>query len=278
MTPYISKWPYNKEKVLCFTWDDANYTHLYMALIFKCFGIRETHFLNTNQLLNHHGFYHYLYKLIKPLGIDIGSHTQNHVVVTEIDEKTLRKELENSRQDIIDHFGIIPSTFSHPTSSYNERTDQIIHEYFLDSRYSVDKENDPRYKFLRVRTKYTPDFYKNELDKFDSSHIYIYGGHGLDGCGYEPMSWRTLWSILKYVKKKYSKRYWIPTFSELSMYLRIREIGINLDVKDGYVEIDKTHIQDILNKYPNTPAFITVVLDKDKYKTIDLQKTNKIEL
>lgn len=280
MTPYISKWPYNKEKVLCFTWDDANYTHLYMALIFKCFGIRETHFLNTNQLSIHHGFYHYLYKLIKPLGIDIGSHTRNHVVVTEIDEKTLRKELENSRQDIIDHFGIIPSTFSHPTSSYNERTDQIIHEYFLDSRYSVDKENDPRYKFLRVRTKYTPDFYKNELDKFDSSHtyIYIYGGHGLDGYGYEPMSWRTLWSILKYVKKKYSKRYWIPTFSELSMYLRIRDIGINLDVKDGYVEIDKTHIQDILNKYPNTPAFITVVLDKDKYKTIDLQKTNKIEL
>ena len=29
------------------------------------FGIRETHFLNTNQLSIHHGFYHYLYKLIK---------------------------------------------------------------------------------------------------------------------------------------------------------------------------------------------------------------------
>ena len=280
MQPYITNWPYNKEKVICFTWDDANYTHFYMALIFKWFGIRETHFLNTQQLSLHHGFYHYLYNIIKPLGIDIGSHTQNHVVVTEVDEDTLRKELAYSKQDIIKHFGIVPSTFSHPTSSYSKPTDKIIHEYFIDSRYSIEKEADRRYEFIRVRKRYTPEFYKNELDKFDAStkDIYIYGGHGLDGYGYEPMSWKTLWSILKYVKTKFSSKYWIPTFSELSMYLRIRELGVKLIEKEGYIAIDKSQIQELLDKYPNTPAIITVMIDSSKAKTIDLQRTNKIEI
>lgn len=280
MHPYITKWPYNKEKVICFTWDDANYTHAYMALIFKWFGIRETHFLNTQQLPLHYGFYHYLYNIIKPLGIDIGSHTQNHVVVTEIDEETLRKELVNSKKDIIDHFGIVPSTFSHPTSSYDISTDKIIQEYFLDSRYSIEKESDTRYEFMRVRRKYTPEFYKNELDKFDASNkeIYIYGGHGLDGYGYEPMSWKTLWSILRYVKTKFSNRYWVPTFSELSMFIRIRELGVKLIEKEDCILIDKSHVQKILNKYPNTPALITVMIDSTKTKTIDLQRTNKIEI
>lgn len=280
MQPYITKWPYNKEKVICFTWDDTNYTHFYMALIFKWFGIRETHFLNTQQLSLHHGFYHCLYKIIKPLGIDIGSHTQNHVVVTEVDEETLRKELESSKQDIINHFGIVPSTFSHPTSSYSKSTDRIIHEYFIDSRYSIAKEADTRYEFMRVRRRYTPEFYKSELDKFEASNkdIYIYGGHGLDDYGYEPMSWKTLWSILKYVKAEFSNKYWIPTFSELSMFLRIRELGVKLIEKEGYIAIDKSQIQELLDKYPNTPAIITVMIDGSKTKTIDIQKTNKIKI
>lgn len=274
---YITLLPYNKKKVICFTWDDANYTHVYMALIFRTFGMHATHFLNTNELSRHHGFYKIMYRMLKPLGLDFGSHTCHHVVLPDVSLKDVEYELMQSRQDIIRYLNVVPSTFSHPTSKISIETDEIIKKIYIDSRYSVAKIHDSDYEFMYIRKNFDFEYYKKSLLNFMSSSkiYYIFGGHGLNNYGYEPISWKILWKILKLIKRNFSKDCWIPTFSELAMYQRIKN-EVSIDMIDGQLYINTDRIKDILSKFPNTSAWVTVAVGNGIYKTIDLQKTNKI--
>ena len=297
-TPTITNFPYNHEKVLVFTWDDANYTHFYMAIMFAINRLRATHFINTYELDRHHGFYHYLYRLIQPLGIEFGSHTVHHADITQISKEEVEKELKDSIEDIKKYFGVIPSVFSHPTSSYNPETDEIIKKYFLDSRYSCEKDCDSSWEFLHIRHSYTYDFYKQRIDEFAHSNktYYIYGGHGLDGYGYEPMKCTILWRLLRLLKKSYyANKFWITTFGELALYRQLVQTGgVQLALVNDKIIIDKTAVENVLSRYSDTRAILTISLpvditvhgkvlhkynkDNHQYITIDLRKTDTLKI
>jgi peptidoglycan/xylan/chitin deacetylase (PgdA/CDA1 family) len=68
-------------------------------------------------------------KLLQSLGHTIGSHTVSHpLLATMTDENELRKEIQNSREELFRLLGSYPLTISYPAGSYNAKVVELSRE------------------------------------------------------------------------------------------------------------------------------------------------------
>lgn len=68
-------------------------------------------------------------KSMQDAGHEIGSHTASHADLTTLDENGIRKELNNSKQELEKHFGPI-NDFTSPLGAYNNYTLGMINKYY----------------------------------------------------------------------------------------------------------------------------------------------------
>ena len=267
LAPYMTEWLGDKPQVVSFTWDDTTPGHEEVAEIFDRYNLKATFFIVTHQYNNWKKRFNFHrqrmkffdYKSLVGHGHEIGSHTAHHCNMINATLDSVYKECKQSSQDIFDRFGYYPTTLSHPTSHYNEKIDSIIHLHYLDSRYSTKKDEDSTIVFMHVRTARCFDDYKASLDSFAVSgkKQYVYGGHELDGLGYEPIASGTLDSLLNYVTHKYGKQFWITTFENLTMYKYLHD-NVSITNKPGVTLVNTNQIKETLEHYTHPDAIVTL--------------------
>lgn len=287
---------------LVFTWDDNVSGAESVAEVFDKYGMKTTFFVNTAAYDNwkyrvRNPFMKGMFQQIVDNGHEVGSHTRNHKVLTQASEEEIKMELYSSATDIQKLWGIVPSTMSHPTSKYNVAIDSLVHLYYLDSRYSIDKDRDSTIRYMQVRTAYDFSYYKKQLDLYFASNAnrYVFGGHQLtDYNGYEPMPETVLDSLLNYIVDKYDEDCWVTTFENMTMYGLLRD-NITVNNHNGTISIDLGAMAALLEKYPHPSASITLCfpdenldfasdglqdfwyINGDSYCTIDLRKSTKLQ-
>ena len=294
----------NKQKTIVFTWDDSAYGLEDVADIFNTHNFRTTFFINTKKVAEQpfskrHPFRRKLKNVINNVllkGHEISSHTHNHLRLGDVSNTEIEQEMSLSSKSIYDMFGYYPSTLSHPESVYSYSVDSIMHLYYLDSRYSMSKDNDSTVRYMQVRTAYSFNYYKKNIDSFINSNAdtYIFGGHQLENEGYEPMPSTILDSILNYISFKYIDYCWITTFEDMTLYNIIRD-DVIIENTPGKIVVNTTQVDDILNHFSHPHAVLTLrfigenvdfVSDgmvlyrydgQDTYCTIDLRKSNLIK-
>lgn len=286
---------------MVFTWDDNVSGAKSVAEVFDRYGMKTTFFVNTAAYDNwkyrvRNPFMKGMFQHIVDNGHEIGSHTRNHKVLTQASEEEIKMELASSASDIQKLWGIVPSTMSHPTSKYNVTIDSLVHLYYLDSRYSIDKDRDSTIRYMQVRTAYDFSYYKKQLDLYFASNAnrYVFGGHQLtDYNGYEPMPETVLDSLLNYVVDKYDEDCWVTTFENMTMYGLLRD-NITINNHNGTISIDLGSMAALLEKYPHPSASITLCFPDENldfasdglqdywfsngksYCTLDLRKSTKL--
>ena len=263
----VTEWRDNHPQVLSFTWDDTTPGHKEVAKLLDKYGVKGTFFIVTTQVKSWKVKLVTLWRRkssinyddIYKSGHEIGSHTAHHCNMIHATLDSVNRECQLSSEQIYDLYGYFPATLSHPTSHYNHQIDSIVHLYYLDSRYSTKKDSDSSIVFMHVRTAYNFDYYKTQLDSFAISEKkqYIYGGHEMDGLGYEPINSSTLDSLLSYITAKYSEQFWITTFGNLAMYKYMYD-NVTIDNEPGRTIIRTNKIANALSKYTRSESVITL--------------------
>lgn len=184
---------------------------------------------------------------------------------------------------------------SYPTSHYNSQLDSLMRLSYLDCRYTVLHDSDSLVRYIHVRSDFDFDYYKKNLDAFMSSNanLYVFGGHQLDGNGYEPMSSKTLNSLLTYIVSKYQDDCWVSTYEDVVMYRILRE-NVSIVNHPGIVDVKiNNKVKRILSKYIHAHAYLTLCFpnvnldisgaisyrygEGNTYCTIDLRKSTQIK-
>lgn len=270
-------YPYGKEKSVCFTFDDCNWTAHRIALILRSLNVHATFFLNT-KLVATKFHYHAQFRVMDWMGFEIGSHTRSHAVLTKVTPEMAESELAASKQDLERVFGKVPSVFSYPESSSTPETDALVYKYYHAIRYNTEID---RQQCYHIRTKTTSEDYHRITEDFVSSdrRALVIGGHGVDGQGYESISSKNLITWIKALKR-YDDKIWFAGFGELSMFETIKD-KVKAKVEGNAIVLDTGTIRDLMERYPDTPFYYCVKVSVDgqeRMYTIDLRKKNKIAL
>ena len=296
----ITQWLDGKDKAIVFTWDDMSVHSEEVAEIFDKYHKPATFYINTAGLDNiknriKHPFLLSMYKDFLKHGHEIGTHTKHHVNLVKVSLGEAEKEMSSSSKDIQKHFGYLPTTMSYPTSHYNSQLDSLMRLSYLDCRYTVLHDSDSLVRYIHVRSDFDFDYYKKNLDAFMSSNanLYVFGGHQLDGNGYEPMSSKTLNSLLTYIVSKYQDDCWVSTYEDVVMYRILRE-NVSIVNHPGIVDVKiNNKVKRILSKYIHAHAYLTLCFpnvnldisgaisyrygEGNTYCTIDLRKSTQIK-
>jgi peptidoglycan/xylan/chitin deacetylase (PgdA/CDA1 family) len=71
--------------------------------------------------------------LLRDFGIEIGNHTHNHKVLTDLDPEGVRKEISECSQRIADLTDARPRSFCYPEGRYNAMVRGIVAEANFDA-------------------------------------------------------------------------------------------------------------------------------------------------
>lgn len=299
----ISQWYKGKSKAVVFTWDDCTFGIDGVREVFDKYNLKTTFFVNTALIddlylklrLFYKGTLDNVVRRALEEGHEIGSHTHDHVNLTNISLDEVEYQYIQSSNLIYEKYGFRPTTLSYPNSCYNAAIDSLTRKYFVDSRYSIKNDRDTTIRYMHIRSSYPFVYYKKNIDSFVESgaDLYVYGGHQLEG-GYEPLGGgeNTLESILLYIINKYNSVCWITTFEDAIMYKIIRE-KVSFTNENGKIHINTSSIDGILENYTHPHCFLTLQFEgnfdfaseglvdsyydgQKSYVTIDLRRSNEV--
>jgi len=74
-------------------------------------------------------------------GVEIGSHTLTHPVLTDLDEEAVERELLGSREAIAEHIGVRPTTFCYPHGTCSETVKRLTGRYYGAAVSAIAGEN-----------------------------------------------------------------------------------------------------------------------------------------
>lgn len=294
----VCQWRDNYPKALAFTWDDNVPWHYEVAEVFDKYHLKTTFFINTGLFYNWKSVVlnptnYFKYRAILKHGHEVGTHTSSNINLMSVDYKRAEWEVNTASEQLHDLFGYWPTAMSHPTSHYDTVVDSLCHLTYLDTRYSIRKDSDSSYVFMYIRTKYPFLHYKKDLDRFVGSRAasYVYGGHSLDGKGFEPIARGTMDSLLTYMQAKYSEDLWISTFENMAMYEYLRD-NVSLTETPGEVVLNTDIVKGKMEHFSHPDCIVTLCFpnenldfvsdglvnswyeDGSSYASVDLRKSN----
>ncbi|MBP2644872.1 MAG: polysaccharide deacetylase [Firmicutes bacterium] len=116
------------ENAVLITFDDGyldNYTKAYPIL--KKYGFTATIFVVTGLVGNDPRFLTWnQIREMRQNGFVFGSHTANHVPITQLGPEQAQKELTESSMVMENQLGTKPAYFAYPTGAYNRQAEQLV--------------------------------------------------------------------------------------------------------------------------------------------------------
>ncbi len=127
------------------SWDDGSRLDLRLADLLDRYGVKGTFYVARNYMADRMSE-----PEIRELGQrhEIGSHTVNHPVLTEIDPTTLHNELADSRAWLESVLGTQVTSFCYPRGKYNAEVRNCVEQVGYEmartvERYTFDQGTDP---------------------------------------------------------------------------------------------------------------------------------------
>lgn len=247
----VDEWPGGYSSAISLSFDDNNWTLKKCQNIFDKYNYKCTFFINPGVWMSK-PFLEDI-KLAHIAGFEIGNHGSTHL---KLDNKctldVLNKEIVNSKKELINitNQKYIYS-FAAPFGYTDSINSGIISSNYLFVRDFVKNGKNIYHAPLEVFLKK----YKRNIDSLLLRNSFIIvGGHGLDNCGYNPISSTVLDSLLFYLSKK---NIWVDSFKNISAYYLVRE-NLKIDystssirVSAGNILVDKLKSIDIKSLYMN---------------------------
>jgi peptidoglycan/xylan/chitin deacetylase (PgdA/CDA1 family) len=109
------------------TFDDGNADNFQVDAVLKQYGLRATFYIPSGLV---GGAAFMTWEQLRALQVDgheIGGHTLDHVNIGELDPASLRHEVCDDRQNLIQH-GFDPISFAYPFGGYNQAAKQLVQE------------------------------------------------------------------------------------------------------------------------------------------------------
>jgi peptidoglycan/xylan/chitin deacetylase (PgdA/CDA1 family) len=117
----------NRGGAITTSWDDGHPLDLRLAGLLAQYGLKGTFYVPTN-----YSQWPLMTKAevaeLDRMGVEIGSHTVNHVILTELTESHARRELLDSRNELEDLLGKPVPAFCFPQGRFNARTCSLVRE------------------------------------------------------------------------------------------------------------------------------------------------------
>lgn len=236
----IAKWLGNAKSALSFIWDDNNHQHYdVIGPIFEKYGYRASFALITYPLAKYPNNQDIAgYKSLLEKGHELCSHSVDHVPFSGLTEVSLRYELGVSKQNIIDIFGVIPSTFIYPGNGMNPNID-VIPEYYLYTRiHNIHQDPENFIANMNHETGLTRLNYIYSLNVEKRNWVTL-AGHGVDGYGFEPILSKDLDDLLHSLN---GQSVWVDTYSNVALYNEIRLAIRSVNINDQQIVIDDSEV------------------------------------
>lgn len=139
----IFAFPMNKSSAcLSLTFDDGYQSHyniVYPLLYEKNFSATFFIIVNKSKFENKELMSSEQIKYLAEQGFEIGSHTLDHPFLTDLSEKEIENEMNESKKLIEENYNIEVESLAFPYSKYNEKTLSIAEKYYLNLRNSFRK-------------------------------------------------------------------------------------------------------------------------------------------
>ncbi|MEO0144090.1 MAG: polysaccharide deacetylase family protein [candidate division WOR-3 bacterium] len=139
-------------KVVVLTFDDGYYDNFKNALpILKKFNFSATLFVVSDLIGSYNKWYYKEANMIKPLmnedeikiwidsGMEIGSHTRTHPILTNLKEKELEDEIINSKEILERKFKVEIKHFCYPYGKYNDLVVSVVKKANYLSAWTLDR-------------------------------------------------------------------------------------------------------------------------------------------
>ena len=116
-----------KPATITTSWDDGHPLDLRLAALLAKYGLTGTFYVPTR-----HSDWPLITRSqiieLDRMGMEIGSHTVNHAVLTEVPEADARRELKDSRMELEDILGKPVPAFCFPKGRFNSNTCSLARE------------------------------------------------------------------------------------------------------------------------------------------------------
>jgi peptidoglycan/xylan/chitin deacetylase (PgdA/CDA1 family) len=154
-------------KIVVLTFDDGYYDNFKNALkILKKFNFTATLFIVSDLIGSYNKWYYKEANMIKKLmnedeieiwlnsGMEIGSHTRTHPILTELNEHQIKDEIFLSKEILERKFKVKIKHFCYPYGKYNDLVVKYVKEANYDSAWTLDRGRfrvgDDLYKAKRI--------------------------------------------------------------------------------------------------------------------------------
>ena len=137
----------NRPRMITTSWDDGHPLDIRLAELLATFGIKGTFYVpisyNEHKILDR-GQLRYL----RQLGMEIGSHTVTHPILTKLNKERVSIELVESKKKIEDILGEGVQAFCYPGGKFNNRIrSKVIEAGYILGRttlgFRIDSDFDP---------------------------------------------------------------------------------------------------------------------------------------
>lgn len=251
----ICRWKNDRKSAISFTWDDNNWTVKKCSEIFDKYNFKCTFFINpgcymSNVLIQD-------YKNVLNKGFEIGNHGYSHVRLDTMGIKGLNREIVSSQNMIARDYKQCLS-FAYPFHLESVTADSIIRQTHPFCRNFAKKN-----KNVLASAHDNANTYQSRIDSINNSYSnnnwIIFGGHGIDNNGYNPVPSSEVDALLNYVSRK---NIWVGSFAEVcKYYLAYQSSGVQ---SSPYVITVKCDYLKELEKFQIRSCEMTLSIESDK--------------
>lgn len=139
LTAYLKEGSPLPEKPILITFDDGyadNYNNAYPIL--KKYGFNATIFIVTNLVGHDRRFVTWeQVKEMQSNGFTFGSHTANHIPLSQLPAEQVEIELIQSRDEITRQIGVTPRYFAYPTGAYNMQIEEVVRKAGYTAAFTI---------------------------------------------------------------------------------------------------------------------------------------------
>jgi hypothetical protein len=251
----ICRWKNDQKSAISFTWDDNNWTVKKCSEIFDKYHFKCTFFINPGNYMSDVLLQDYRDAADK--GFEIGNHGYTHVRLDTMDIIGLNKEIIYS-QNLIAHDYKQCLSFAYPFHLESAVADSIIKLTHPFCRNFAKKSI-----HVMAAAHDNVNTYQSRIDSINKSYSnnywIIFGGHGIDNNGYDPVPSFEVDSLLNYVSHK---NIWVASFAEVcKYYLAYQSASIQ---SSPYVITIKSDYLKELEKFQIRSCEMTLSIESDK--------------
>ncbi len=251
-----SRWLNDADAAISFTWDDNLPSHRRIAETFNEHDLPATFVVNPGQTESWDEL-KAAYRAMHKQGHEIGNHSWSHARLPRLAPDRVVSEIDRANEEIEKTIGRRPISFVHPYNQTNPEVDEIVFEHNLIARISAPHGIDDRIIFNDPR-EVRPAVRRVDQALEDSAWL-IFGGHGMDGCGFRPIEEQVLRGILDELTGR-DEDIWIDTMGAVGLYEFLRHnVRLQTTVTYNTLEIKAAGVEP--ERYEAAPtAPFTIIL------------------